>query len=1198
MAIYSFAALFLLSQLLTLTTPVLAQSTTPEVKQLRDLPNAATTVNKLSNQSDTNVYANFFANDATLKLGAWGTTTATQPQKASDITFSLNAKFNLNQQNTGNAPEWFWNRISNESSDKPAFVMRFCDVGDNGMPLEESCKFGQVPYRYQLEDEPAISSLVSSVGDYDVINQTVPINAGVLPQLQEAMNNLLARKIYRYGINVLNGGSSYSEALTSGFVVNFNPGESGGVIVGNLDTKALVAGKRYQADVWTCASDLEGTGIIGSNADNDDYLKSNVVGTGQNVRVFDGYRCEDSPSRLYFRVAGFQFTIPSTDQEAATISSTTQTYTAADANAVMINPNRDILPTCAWFGFSGTIVGCFARGVYYLLYQPIAFIAGLFGQLFDFFLGYSISDEAYRMPFAVQAWKLIRDITNIFFILILVYTGFAAVFGSEKVSMKKIVPQLILNAILINFSLVATRTVIDISNVATRVFYNTMRVTNKETNQDIEVAGYKSVSTILVSAFNPQKIFSAAMVSNQSATNSSNTNCGNNSSGCVDNNAGTLDPNAISQGASASAKNIDLGSAEYAGYFIILCIIAAVIMGGVAAMFWTVAIFFLGRTVGFYVGMIFSPFAFLTRSMPFFDKLETIKWGDWTKELIKNAALGPVFLLFLYVIVLFANSGVKTIISGNSFFETVISVVVPMLILYFLMKQAVDIAKNYAGKFGLSIQKTVEKTIGGGAGAVVGAGLGLATGGVALLGRAGGGRLMQAIGSRGKKTQMIDGKEVETTRAQRWAMNADNSRFARFMNSTNRQAQEGSWDIRNAGLKIGGKEYTAGNTINKTSGMLGLKLSDNLSGKVGVGVDDGKGGIIAWKKESAKNLAERRSKRISYSHLSDDEAKTVASKRREIVSQQYGETHWEEHIESSDEMKQHKVRVDKAKTDLEKAENELKTIKESGKGDIASAQFKVDRLKKEVVDATDNMDTARINLVSNIKNGRDTTNAKQQAVATAGDAEKQRLIDTYGQINNVKDLETMMRSEYARNLQQRSFWNETGVQTAFGAFATAMGGLIPTVGAGLLADAVRSISNKITGVDGASLELMIKDGVKLGKRSNTVGQWEASLKKFDDEILKLVNEHAGTAYTRYADAKFEEIEDAILQKQIDLEDQLKALPVDARFERRKLEQQIENLSNLHERRTRVDEKLDNYTRQQENKKKDQGSDTGNKNKGK
>lgn len=1185
MAIYSFVALFLLSQLLTLATPVLAQSTTPGVKQLRDLPNAATTVNKLSNQANTSAYRNFFSPDTILTIQNWDINSP--PQKASNIPFTFRGKFNFGT--GGNSADWFWNRIADEASPDSGggaiFVLRFCDVGTDGLPIESSCAFGRVPYKYRISEE-SLPVIGTDTNGLPIIN----------------VDSIRTKKIYRY--NWVAG----DDVLMESFGVTYTPSQNGSEAIGTLDNKTLVPGNRYQADVWACASDENSAGVLGyegggfQNIIGNSTELQNLISSssgGQNIRVFSGYSCNDpSPDSLaYFRLAGFQFNIPTNQQEASTLnSSSTATATASDNNS-NINLNRDILPTCAWFGFSGTIVGCFARGVYYLLYQPIAFIAGLFGQLFDFFLGYSISDEAYRMPFAVQAWKLIRDITNIFFILILVYTGFAAVFGSEKVSMKKIVPQLILNAILINFSLVATRTVIDISNVATRVFYNTMRVTNKETNQDIEVAGYKSVSTILVSAFNPQKIFSAAIVSNQSATNSSNTNCGSNGSGCVDNNAGTLDPNAISQGAAASAKNIDLGSAEYAGYFIILCVIAAVIMGGVAAMFWTVAIFFLGRTVGFYVGMIFSPFAFLTRSMPFFDKLETIKWGDWTKELIKNAALGPVFLLFLYVIVLFANSGVKTIISGNSFFETVISVVVPMLILYFLMKQAVDIAKNYAGKFGLSIQKTVEKTIGGGAGAVVGAGLGLAAGGVALLGRAGGGRLMQAIGSGGKKTQMIDGKEVETTRAQRWAMNADNSRFARFMNSTNRQAQEGSWDIRNAGLKIGGKEYTAGNTINKTSGMLGLKLSDNLSGKVGVGVDDGKGGIIAWKKESAKNLAERRSKRISYSHLSDDEAKTVASKRREIVSQQYGETHWEEHIESSDEMRQHKMRVDKAKTDLEQAENELKTIKESGKGDIASARFKVDRLKKEVVDATDNMDTARINLVSNIKNGRD-TNAKQQAVAAAGDAEKQRLIDTYGQINNVKDLETMMRSEYARNLQQRSFWNETGVQTAFGAFATAMGGLIPTVGAGLLADAARSISNKITGVDDASLELMIKDGVKLGKRSNTVGQWEANLKKFDDEILKLVNEHASTAYTRYRDAKFEEIEDAILQKQIDLEDQLKALPVDARFERRKLEQQIENLSNLHERRTRVDEKLDNYNRQQENKKKDQGSDTGNKNKGK
>lgn len=1190
LATHAFVAFFLLSTLISLISPAFAQVAPT---QLRDLQNAAT-VDKKSNHQFTSAYATFFGSDATVTLGSWGTL-STQPQKASDVTFSLKATFNLSTSGDQSQPSWFWSRIVEEGSDKPVFLLRFCDVGDNGLPLEESCKFGQVPYRYQLEDESAISSLVSPVGDYDVINQTVSINDGVLPQLQEAMSGLLAKKIYRYGMRIIGSGNDavYSEILTSGFALTYKPSEGGGVIVGNLDTKALVQGKRYQADVWACASDLAGVGIIGANADNAAFIgtpgtPNTIAAGGQNIRVFSGYRCADDdggPSVTYFRVAGMQFTIPTIEQEASTISSGTQTISSTEANAAMTAGQSSGLPACAWFSWqNGTFLGCVAVGIYYVLYRPIAWVTGLFGQLFDFFLGYSMSDEAYRMPFAVQAWKLIRDIANIFFIVLLVYTGFATVFGSEKISMKKVVPALIINAIIINFSLVATRTVIDISNVATRIFYNTISVTNQNTGEELEVGGYKSVSAVLTSAFDPQKIFSAQVVSGEEISRTGV------SEGGLDNDYKT------------------------AGFFIIISIIAALIMVATMSMFWTVAILFIGRTVGFYANMIFSPFAFLTRDLPFFDKLKNAQWKGWLADLGKNASLGPIFMLFLYVIVLFANSGVKTVLSGNSFFETVISIVVPMVLLLFFMKQAVSVAKNYAGEFGTMIQKNVEGAIGGGAGALVGAGLGVATGGAALLGR-------QVVGRGAKALSSIKTKDGSSL-GQRWAANADNSRLSRFMNTANRRAQEGSWDVRNLGVKIGGKEYTAGSTLNQTAGALGLGLTDTVSKRIGISESAGKGGVIASDKKRAENRAERIKRRISYSHLSDKEAEQVWEKKKAAAIAKYGTEHWEEHmnenIDSTDAMKPFKERTDKAEQALKTAEEQLKAAekkiqdlnndpnaynyeKQQAKQARDQLQQNKDRLKTDAENEKQNMGRARETVIKNVRDGHD-EKTKAQLTEAAQKKEKDRL-DEYGPIKNTKDLETAMRSEYARNLKERSFWGTEGTKGIAGLFATTLGGIIfPAVGAGLLANFGKEFADHFAGgIDDKALDSIIKEGSKLSKRSNVFNTWEKSLERYDKDLVELVNKHAGKSYKKYIEATFDEVEDAITDEIVELEAQINGLAANDHAGRRKREHRINELERLHNTRNSVSEKIDNWNKREEDKKdrqKTNSSDTTNKVKGK
>ncbi len=72
-------------------------------------------------------------------------------------------------------------------------------------------------------------------------------------------------------------------------------------------------------------------------------------------------------------------------------------------------------------------------------------------------------------------WQITRDITNMFFVLILLIIAFATILRVETYGMKQILWKLVAAAILINFSLVIAAAVIDFSQVLTDFFYQEIK---------------------------------------------------------------------------------------------------------------------------------------------------------------------------------------------------------------------------------------------------------------------------------------------------------------------------------------------------------------------------------------------------------------------------------------------------------------------------------------------------------------------------------------------------------------------------------------------------------------------------------------------------------------------------------------------------------------------------------------------------
>lgn len=135
-------------------------------------------------------------------------------------------------------------------------------------------------------------------------------------------------------------------------------------------------------------------------------------------------------------------------------------------------------------GSSGSFITDFSLGlVIKFLTIPLTIILGLMaallglsGLILDYVIKLSIIDLAENIKNITGiniAWATIRDLANMSFIFILLYSGIYTIFSSDNKA-KKIVVPVIIAALLINFSLYFTKLIIDASNVVTISFYNSL----------------------------------------------------------------------------------------------------------------------------------------------------------------------------------------------------------------------------------------------------------------------------------------------------------------------------------------------------------------------------------------------------------------------------------------------------------------------------------------------------------------------------------------------------------------------------------------------------------------------------------------------------------------------------------------------------------------------------------------------------
>lgn len=190
--------------------------------------------------------------------------------------------------------------------------------------------------------------------------------------------------------------------------------------------------------------------------------------TGLKTTVSDSNACDtfienSSTTALEYLREGYT----ETEEEARELIQATAD-TSGSTDPTSATGSGDICGVLDWF--SSTFFNC-------LLLKILAFIGYLVSAaatLFEWIIDADNLKKVLSNSVLYTIWMEVRDILNISFILVLLFSAFCTVFQVEKFNYKKILLTLILMALLVNFSFPISRVIIDFSNVIMFSFLKSM----------------------------------------------------------------------------------------------------------------------------------------------------------------------------------------------------------------------------------------------------------------------------------------------------------------------------------------------------------------------------------------------------------------------------------------------------------------------------------------------------------------------------------------------------------------------------------------------------------------------------------------------------------------------------------------------------------------------------------------------------
>jgi hypothetical protein len=278
----------------------------------------------------------------------------------------------------------------------------------------------------------------------------------------------------------------------------------------------------------------------------------------------------------------------------------------------------------------GVLVGMAAALITPVL-QVITFFCALLVDIAAHFLSFMLQPNLYNFttePIIVQGWKAVRDVCNLFFLLILLFIAFCTILQIEKYHLKKNLLTLVIMALLINFSKPIAIFIFDGAQLMMNYFLGA-------------IGDYGTTATNLSQIAN---IIYKDL-----------------------------------PGFTATVISAGKGTGGFTGSAI-QYLFAIIFMFMYATSLIVIGIYLLIRIVALWLIVIVSPLAFLAMAVPDFKKMSS----QWWDALFKYSYVGPAMAFFLWLSTRLATSffvttarnfkGTVNIISMSNFisFATII----------------------------------------------------------------------------------------------------------------------------------------------------------------------------------------------------------------------------------------------------------------------------------------------------------------------------------------------------------------------------------------------------------------------------------------------------------------------------------------------------------------------------------------------
>ncbi len=314
----------------------------------------------------------------------------------------------------------------------------------------------------------------------------------------------------------------------------------------------------------------------------------------------------------------------------------------------------------------------------------VALLTGLAGYLLNGVVYHTIvnvSDNYRNLKPIKEAWGVLRDLANMSFIFVLLYAGIRTILGQEKNS-QEVIKNVIIAAVLMNFSLFLTGMVIDISNVFALTFYDAI------------------APGVAAEGFNFQTGLSSAFTQYLSI-----------------------------QTLYQVVDNIDINGIITTG------LMGSVLLIVAAFTFFATAILFIIRYVVLILVLILSPVYFVALALPKGTGIDTYK-NQWLNALTGQAFFAPIYFLLTWIAVQVmggvmtalqksgamdsTNAGLAGLSIGNIPSSGSVLMFINFSIVITLIITALTVSKQWADKAGGGIGNLTKWATGVAGGATMG----------------------------------------------------------------------------------------------------------------------------------------------------------------------------------------------------------------------------------------------------------------------------------------------------------------------------------------------------------------------------------------------------------------------------------------------------------------------------------------------